>query len=501
MPRAGNYSANTFGTNANSFPFTESATANPGYYTFSFELDESQLKFRNYNEYIEFNLVTYGDDKHIFTQYASQNAFYNVPRLSAIRAEQAEYDDLPAKWLRIKLIVLGSAVVVAFLIVFLTLHTYKKKKEKYTFYTPTMQMDYFREIPSDVDICFGASLAFCKHKSSFKVEDGYSAIMLSLVRKGYIVLDRINPARDWDAQNTNIIVKYKPLQTPEQEPEPDPYKAVEKPASLFDGMQEEEAPVQPDVPDMPPLTQTERNYFNLIIRHTKGKGDEITLALFQKQVSEDYQFTNSFIASIKKSISYIGVSEGYYQKADIQEPKRKLPGPFKSFIIMGLIIMGLGNLISMQTRLDIAFGSFFLLGLAFIVGGAYLFICTRRLVLLTQFGEDEYAKWHGLYKFLNSETLMNEHTFVELPLWEKYLIAATAFGISAKVIKAISIRCPNVQESQLLSHPYFRTRHFRSTARSSFRSATSSASYSSRSGGHGGYGGGGRGGGGGGGGH
>ena len=43
MPKAGNYYANTFGTNSNEFEFTESTEINPGYHTFSIDLDKSDL--------------------------------------------------------------------------------------------------------------------------------------------------------------------------------------------------------------------------------------------------------------------------------------------------------------------------------------------------------------------------------------------------------------------------------------------------------------------------
>ena len=98
---------------------------------------------------------------------------------------------------------------------------------------------------------------------------------------------------------------------------------------------------------------------------------------------------------------------------------------------------------------------------------------------------------------------MNEKTVIELPLWEKYLVYATAFGISDKVIKAIKIRCPDVSNSIILSNNYYYSHNFRIYGRS-FRSATNRATFVSksiRSGGSTFYGGGGRGGGGGGGGH
>ena len=133
-------------------------------------------------------------------------------------------------------------------------------------------------------------------------------------------------------------------------------------------------------------------------------------------------------------------------------------------------------------------------------------ILSRKYILLTQFGEDEYAKWRGLYNFFNSATLLNERTVIELALWEQYLVYATAFGISEKVIKALNIRCPDVATSPVLRNPHYRSHVFIYSSGRAFRTATRSASFTGRShsrgfGGHGGYGGGGRGGGGGGGGH
>jgi len=463
MPGTGNYYANTYGTNSHTFPFTESATMNPGYHTFSFELDESQLKFRPYNQYIEFALVSFGEDQHIFTQHAAKNTYYNDDVLDELKQEQAEYEALPKASKSIKTVILLLCSAGAFLIIMLVLVVCKTIKKKYTFYQPTMQMDYFRDIPSALDPNFASALAFCKHKSKQDIQDGYAAVMLSLTSKGYIQLDKINNSQNWDFENVKITVK----DTQEQ-----------------------------------PLTPTEEYYFNLILRHSnKMEKMEISLSSFQKNVSVDYEYTNSFVRNIKNAIISIGVSQGYFQKANYKQPKEQAKGWVLALNAIGFVLVTAGNFILYQTRLDLAFGAFFILGIGFMVSGIILNKSSEKYVLLTQFGEDEYAKWRGLYHFLNSETLMKERTVVELPLWENYLIYATAFGISEKVIKALEIRCPNAEESPVLRrNSYYRTRSFHSS-RHSFRSATRSASHTSRSGGHGGYGGGGRGGGGGGGGH
>mgnify|MGYP003485150534 CR=1 FL=1 len=54
-----------------------------------------------------------------------------------------------------------------------------------------MDMLYFRDIPSDLDPLFAAKLAFIKDKK--KTDEGaiYSAILLSLIRKKYVSLEKI----------------------------------------------------------------------------------------------------------------------------------------------------------------------------------------------------------------------------------------------------------------------------------------------------------------------
>lgn len=478
MPSSGNYDAYTYGTDSNSFPFIESTTLNPGYHTFLFNLDETELKFKPYNEYIEFSLVSYGTDKHVFTDYASKNYYYNDDVLAELREEQAKYEATPKKYKNIKIFVLLLCSAGAFLIILYALKKDKEIKKKHIFYEPTMQMEYFRDIPSNLDPTFASALVFCKDKSHKNDSDGYSAIMLSLVRKGYIELDKINNEKNWTSNNVKIVVKYQPVH---------PLQLIDESLESYTTEREE----------LEPLTLTEKYYFDLIVRHSHGS--EISINNFQSKVSIDYENTNTFVKNIENSIVNIGVSQGYFQKADYKQPKRQAKSLSTTFAVIGVLLITLVNIISYQTCLNLSFGGFFILGIGFIISSLHLRKISKKYVLLTQFGEDEYAKWRGLYNFLNSETLMHERTVIELPVWEQYLVYATAFGISEKVINALKIRHPNVDMSPMLSNPYYRSVSFRHSSHS-FRTATRSASYTARSGGyggHGGYGGGGRGGGGG----
>ena len=368
MPSSGNYDAYTYGTNSNRFPFTESDTKNFGYHTFSFELDEEDLKFRPYNEYIEFSLISYGADKHKFTDYATRNYYYNDDVLDELRQEQAEFDAVPEDYKKTKIIILLICSASAILIIIYDINKDKKMRKEHIFYEPTMQIKYFRDIPSNLDPVFASNLVFCKNKERKNDSDGYSSIMLSLVRKGYIELTRIDEQKDWTSNNVKIIVKHQP--TP-----------------IMNDLLESQT-IESEKPET--LTPTEELYFNLIIRHSHG--NEISVKDFQAKVSIDYENTNTFVKNIENSVVNIGVSQGYFQKADYEQPKRQTKSLSTAHGILGVILITLVNLILYQTHLDLAFGAFFILGIAFIFSSLYLRRLSKKYVLLTHFYEHQYAK-------------------------------------------------------------------------------------------------------------
>ncbi len=464
MPRVGNYYAHTYGTNSISFPFEESLTLNKGYHTFSFNLNKSQLKFKPYNQYIEFSLVSFGDDKHKFTEFAPSNYYSEDNVLFELEQEQKEYEEEFKIAEKNKGAVFFFSILGTGILIYFILNTDKRMRKKNDFYTPSMQVEFFREIPSNLDPNFASNLAFCKDRKNKKNRDQYSAILLSLVRKGYIELERINNLNDWSQNNVKIIIKYQPQIFVAEN--------LESNQESFLNSQQYE-----------PLTKSEILYFNLITKYAIN--NELPMNFFQLKLSRDYISTNSFVESIDRSVTTIGVNEGYFQKANYTEKQDSLRNSALFLRILGIALITVVNFISYQTHLDLAFGAYFIMGFGCIYSSIYLNKISANYVLFTQFGEDEYAKWRGLYNFLNSETLINERTVVELPLWEQYLVYGTAFGISEKVIKALKIRCPKIEETSMLSNPYYRSHHFHSFGHS-FRTSLRTASNIARSNSYGG---------------
>lgn len=68
----------------------------------------------------------------------------------------------------------------------------------------------------------------------------------------------------------------------------------------------------------------------------------------------------------------------------------------------------------------------------------------NKISVITQLGFDEKQQWEGLKNYLEDYSLLNEKGITDLVMWEKYLVYATAFGISEKVLKQMKADYPEV---------------------------------------------------------
>ena len=521
MPEKGNYKFHTYGTNSNTFEFTESKTKNPGYHTFSWYLDEEDLKFKSYNQYLEITFHSFGNESSKIADFAPRNNYTDDIYYEEAMQVQKEYDAVPKEYQIKKIKMFYGIILLSILIIIITVTRDKRIRRKYTFYEPTEKIIYYRDIPSDLDPHFAATLINIKTNKNHDIGDSYSALLLNLVRKGYIELTKLDPTKNWDTNNISIDVLYKPdhfytigSMGPTTNNNNYTYSYVAQNGVITKTLTQvptteqvtsqqhlfEKTRYNRNGKELENLSPNEASYFNLIVRHTSR--DIITMNEFQRKISTDYDRTDTFVTAVEQSIKNIGITKNYFQNSNYNKVKNSTNALATTYRFLAFLVVVIGNLVIYSTRMDFAYGSLFILGLVLIICSNHLKKQANNYILFTQYGIDEYEKWNALYNFLNSETLMNEKTIIELPLWEKYLVYATAFGISEKVIKVLEIRCPYIDtstSSPILSNHYYRSTNFRSTTRSISRS-TISASRASRSYSSGGYGGG-RGGGGGGGGH
>lgn len=490
------YYAYTFGTAKTRIPYKTSTSENPGYTTFSIDLDESDLKFNYHNRYIEFCLLAFGNDKHIFTENAPNNTYSNLDVLDECIAENEYYEQQNANFKIYKMFLLALSILLSILVINNVKRKYKKIQEKYALCKPEVDYEYFREIPSDLDPFFASELVFMKdplNENKEKKEE-YAAVLLSLMRKKYINISKANELNEW--LPTNTLISLEPIRTESTT------------SNLIDSPDYSAEPIYRTInentnTELEPLTTSERLYLELLQRHARTNSNKITVSQLQNYIDLDWNYTNLFVKDMeKKPALEAGVLQGYFLDTLYDAPKKEFDKIAKSSLIISLILLILVNGISYFTPMAFAYGAYTILGLAYLWKYLYALSNASNLLLFTQYGINEQAKWYGLYNFLNSDTLLNEKDVQDIVLWEKYLIYATAFGISEKVINAIKINAVNIDINAspiLNNHSYIHSRYHHRTSRS-FGHSIHTSSRGGGFGGHG-YGGGGRGGGGGGGGH
>lgn len=350
MPREGNYKITTYGTNANSFPVEESKDKNPGYHTFSFELTKDELKFRPHNNYIEFDLVSFGDDKHLFADYASKNHYYNDDALNEIWFEQDIYKNSYNLFKTIKSMILMGCIVSSFIVIFVGFRKIIKWKKKCPINTDNV-ISTFRDIPNDLDPNFAATLVFCKDKNNKDDASIYSSILLSLARKKYIELQELS--------NEDVLIKIIEDELIDYE------GGFAQPIKMFDDDETYWMSEKIDLRET--LTINEEHYLNLVKRHVTNNC--ISMTELQNRISFDYDYAKDFEKNIKKSVVDYGIGLGYFQKANYLEPRNNLLSFAKTCSTIGFVLLILVNWISYKTRLDLAFGGYTILGIVCIIVG------------------------------------------------------------------------------------------------------------------------------------
>ena len=186
--------------------------------------------------------------------------------------------------------------------------------------------------------------------------DIYASILLNLVRKGYIELERIDNTKAWNPNNVLIKILYNQFTS-----ENILNNIIHNKMEMNQNIQ----PVQIDKYNsngkkLEDLSMNEKSYFNLIVKYANNKS--ITLKDFQNKINHDYDSTDTFVTSVENSIVNIGVSHSYFQKANYLEVKDKTHRLARTYLITAFVLIIVCNFMIYHTRLDLAFGSFFIVG-------------------------------------------------------------------------------------------------------------------------------------------
>ena len=375
------------------------------------------------------------------------NRTYNEDRYEEVVKEETKWANQAnarRQWEEIKDDVIAGiflliTVIVGIVFLIKTIK-YVKKLKSIKKYKPEQELEYYRELPEKNTTPGEAVYILEEPYNSFTSKFGkiFSATILDLKLKGCLDL-RVEKE---DKKKEKIyIIKVK---------------------RIDDSLKREQQAI-----------------LNFISNAYKSK-KEIEIKDLEKYITSHSSSVQKLIKQTEKDIENELLKDGKYTKTAKEEHK-------KYGNICGAYFFG-------------AFMTFswaFPLAAILLINGILCLKIRKRINVLTQKGINEKEKWKGLKKYMEDFSLLNEKEVPAIEVWEHYLVYATAFGISAKVLKQLKTIYPNIDELSSVNtstYMYFMYHSNFSSSISRSVSSSMSTSYSSGTGGGGGFSGGGGGG-------
>ena len=359
------------------------------------------------NEMLEVRIVT---DENI---YLENNNKYNTNKLDQILSEETKWaDEANQERAKAKKVLLAyeigyGAVLLFFLLKILKyIKQGKELKEQYSY--PTEDLKYFRDIPMKEPTPIRASY-FCFFKgnsSKFSTSNAFSATILQLAWKKFIEFEPIS--------KKNVKIKFK-------------------------GKEEEIAA----------LTTEEIIVYKLLQR-AANNSDSVTTEELNKFARKDYERIHSDMDRFERA----GKNYAYEEIHGVDREREKIANKVRSkaawYILAIMIFMYF--VISSQEAMVL------LLSIPFFVElGICIKLCNsnaNKVNVLTQEGDELSKRWKGLKNYMEDFSLLKDKEVPDLILWEQYLVYATAFGISKKVMEQLKMVYPELSDPNYYDSRY-----------------------------------------------
>ena len=180
------------------------------------------------------------------------------------------------------------------------------------------------------------------------------------------------------------------------------------------------------------LMYTEKIIYDFLCEMDRNHDNILTIEEMKKYAKISYDDFNLIISNINQKAKLEHIKAGNYDSDNENEYKKyknKATGYFVAGI--GMLFTGLGFIL-----LPIV--------IEWIIAGIILNKISNKINVLTQKGEIERLEWKGLKNYMNDFSLLNEKNVPDLILWEKFLVYATAFGISKNVVKQLKAVYPDI---------------------------------------------------------
>lgn len=387
----------------------------------------------------------------------SSKRTYNINKLESIIEEETTWAK-KANSIRLnKIIIISIICLVIFgvLIYFLVKSIILIKNTKEVI--PTKHYEYFRELPRE-ECTPAEALYILKNKyydfDSYEIGEVFSSTILNLSLKKALKIERIIDEKGKEEVRIEILCN-----------------------------------------NISNITNKKDEILIFDFIKTACKNKVITMKELKKYIQRYQSRVISLKASIDKYIKTELIANKMLDVEGIKKRNKLMLGGCMSVFATFFIFFFVTNINIITSSLDnigISWVVLIAMGILLVVDIVLENKAKKKISVYTQKGIDEQDKWIALKRYMQDFSLLKEKEVPDLVLWEKFLVYATAFGISEKVIKQLKIVYPEYNNLDYSVYPnmyIFMHMDFNK----SFNSVSNSMSstFSSASGGGGGFSGGG----------
>lgn len=389
------------------------------------------------NTMLEVRIVT---EENIYKECDNE---YNSNKLDSILSEEQQWaDEANAERKKARLIwtaiVIGAILVSIFFIskIIKYIKAGKELKQQFAYKNPFSDLKYFRDIPNEKNATPArAAYLYYFNKNSSQMKSSiskiFSATMLNLALKNVVSFEPLA------SKEVKIIIHPENVKKIElTTDESTIYGTIKNSADLDNTITSSENTKKAE------LTTDEAIVYRLI-KNAAGPDNTMTSKELTKYAKKEY---DEFYEGLNKLDE---LATRYHEKnGTIDEERKKVS---KKWSTKGIIY-----LITMFALLCIGIGfMLFPISIALLICGVICFNNAGKVCILSEKGKEEELQWKGLKNYMSEFSLLKDKQVPDLVLWEKYLVYATAFGISKKVLEQLKVVYPEMADPN-----YYNNRHY-----------------------------------------
>jgi len=188
------------------------------------------------------------------------------------------------------------------------------------------------------------------------------------------------------------------------------------------------------------------------LKEVAKEDKEVTTKQITKYLEKHLSKVDKLNDKMKKIIEAEETKNGNYN--DKNYDKSNKYGAFTAiYAVLAFLVIGLiGFFVEMRSEnyILVAIG----LMATLFINAIILGMMAYRVNVFSQKGVDEKERWKAFKKYMEEFSLLKDKEIPSLILWEKYLVFATAFGISEKVLKQLKVVYPEITDMNSAMYSY-----------------------------------------------